>query len=160
MSPENQPQDNVWISREEYERLRVAASQPQPQLQQPNQTVNATQPQAVVQAFENPDKVSHQQVITGLVLGLMVILSLSFSIFRFFAIPAILIFLVFAILNIIDFVRAGKGLNGAATTSKRRHTYKILLIVGVSLLVVPVVSYMALILFFVLLFSLGGGPSS
>src|SRR5947207_2002537 len=114
--PPEQPNNNVWVSREEYERLRAAA----------NITVVQT-------AGLSPDKVKNQQIVIGIILGGGLILAMSVGLVQL-AVPIIAILLLFSIASVVGYTRAK-----ASHIAQRSPMRLVLLITGI-VLAVPIIA--------------------
>lgn len=107
MQPEQpKPDENVWISREEYERLRQAeavqaSNTPVVSLGQP---VVMASPVSAVQSPRRNKTDDMAIIVTGVAAALL-IGSLSFSSFRGFAAPLIGVFMIFGAWTLIKMLR-------------------------------------------------------
>lgn len=164
--PPEQQQDNVWISREEYERLRQAQQA----------TVQAPQPQQPVvygqgyQAADEPPKVKPVQIALGAVLAVGLFLSLTAPFFKFISAPILIVMLIFAVMSLNDFRRAKGGVNGAVqpsmntvtTTNQQKGSgkYHALLVVLLCILAAPVIFIGGIIILLIFAAHGSGGQSS
>jgi hypothetical protein len=159
--PPEQQQDSVWISREEYERLRQA-----------QQTVPA-QPVIYGQTdypVDEPAKVKPIQVAVGTVLAIGLFLSLTVPFFKFISAPILLALLIFAAMSFNDFRRAKRQVNGTAQSSmdtvaianqgKGSGKYHALLVVLLCILAAPVVLIGGIIILLIFAAHGSGGQSS
>lgn len=148
----------VWISREEYDRLRQTNNETV--YQGPNIIANPP--------TSNNEPISIQLVMLGL-LAAGLFLAFTNEWFSFLTVPLLIIFAVFSLISFTKFFKTAQGgdvvsgnvMTGSNTTpQKKKSVVKWLLIITVGVLVVPVVVPMVLFIFLMIIFSLGGGPSS
>jgi len=152
-------QNNVWVSREEYDRLRQQAG---------HSVADPTASYAHGQD-DDPPKVRRTQIAIGVILAIGLFLSMTNSLFKFVAIPVLLILLIFAAMSLNDF-RKAKQLHMQSTTGElpvdapRQNSasgkYKTLLVILVCTLAMPVVVVGGFIVVMLIMFSINGGPSS
>lgn len=148
----------VWISREEYDRLRQTNNEPV--YQGPNIIANPP--------TSNHEPISIQLVILGL-LAAGLFLAFTNEWFGFLAVPFLTIFVILSLISFAKFFKTAQGgdvvsgnvMAGSNTTpQKKKSLVKWLLIITVGLLVAQIVVPMVLFIFLMIIFSLGGGPSS
>lgn len=157
MPPEQQ--GNVWVSKEEYERLRQA--------QQEHVQLLANQ----TYAADEPAKVKPIQITVGIILAVGLFLSMTVPILNFISVPILGVLLIFAAMSINDFRRSKDQVNNAvqpssvhtsavANQAKGSGKYRVLLIVLLCILASPVAFIGLMLVLLVLAFAGGGGQSS
>ena len=164
--PSEQQEDNVWISREEYERLRQA-QQAAVQSAQPQQPVMYGQG---YQVADEPAKVKPTQIGIGVVLAVGLFLSLTTPLFGFISAPILVILLIFAVMSLNDFRQAKQGTNDAAEPSMNSSAianqqrgsgkYHVLLVVLLCILAAPVIFIGGIIILLIFAAHGSGGQSS
>lgn len=157
--------ENVWISREEYDRLRN------------NQTTTASTPATVTadstpfSAAKEEKKAQRMQTILGVVLAIMLLISMTNENLSAFSLLPVSLFAIFAIMSLIDYLRKrhssgtifGSPINPTSTADPavdakhRSSRYKLLLIIALILIALPILAPIAFILFFLVLAAFGGG---
>jgi hypothetical protein len=151
-----QPQSDgkVWISREEYERLRQA-EQSQPLPQSPVGT-----PTPFVSSTNTLETIQRQELIIGSILGIGFVLSLCVSNLRWLAVLIVIIFCAFALVSFMQYREAKMRIARGQTPRQPRSTTKILLTIGATLLIAPTVAFIALIVFLIVVLSVSGGAGA
>ncbi len=143
--------DAVWVSREEYNRLRQAES-----LQSQSVT---NQPAVVNSAFQAEKKQSPWMVV---VLGaLAVILFLSFATPFFdggLSYTLILLFFGIALIGLVDYLRKSRQVTSSKQTT--RKVIRVLVISALILAMLPVLYTAGMIIFFIIIVGLSGGRGS
>lgn len=130
-------QDHVWVSREEYDRLRQAQVQPQAAVIYSNNTI------AMADGNKPASPVTVLQVIAGAVLALL----------SFVYPPAIAVFAIFAAISVFDYYRMRNARAQNRPKKSLTAVYLLLVIVPLALFVVPI---LAVIAFFVLMIGICG----
>ncbi len=149
--------DAVWISREEYERLRAH--------QQTNISMQTTQTpsQVVTSTPDEEPHISRTKAIIGGALAAVLFLSVSVSGIRLAFIPVLVIFLAYIVVSLND-VRKARILHQpphAMQPGKPQKSLLLKLVIAVVIIAaLPILGYMAMIAFFIAIFALNGGPSS
>jgi hypothetical protein len=160
----NQQQDNVWISREEYERLRQQTQQPA--LRAISQPVVYG---AGYQVADEPAKVKPIQAIIGATLAIGLFLSLTVPFFSIISVPILGIMLIFGVMSYNDFRKGRqqsatptKSSIGTATENQKKGNgkYHALLAVLLIILAAPVLFIGGMIVLLIIFLAAGGGKGS
>lgn len=156
MPPQNK--DNVWISREEYDRLRAATQQATE-----TPTVSTDYYTATVEPSPTAAKNDTYQTALAVVFGMLLIYSLLASINKL-AETLIIIFLGYAVYGVFKHFSnrssAVSALPAATPKSTSQKILKIVAIIAALIVIVPVLVYGAMIILFIALISAGGGRGS
>lgn len=164
-TPENNDPSKIWISREEYERLRAAEN-----AQQQSTYTNPlyTMPPVVSVGYPDhsaSDKLAKQQKIVALFLAVLLIISLSVSAPVWLAGGTMAVFLIYSLVGINDYSRLRRrettvvSVKDMVADSAPSTIKKLLVIIGI-LLLLPVIGYTLFFMFIIFIFSIGGGPGS
>lgn len=138
--------DKVWISREEYERLRTNGS-----ISPGYGTPVVYTGQAGAEPLPPPDRQMGQTMqVVGLVAALALLLSFTTSMFDWLVVPAVLFLAGLAIISIWNVARSGRIAQPSKVTKYALAALGIILFL-------PILGYMAMIFLFILIFSFGGG---
>lgn len=168
--PPNEPQqnqDNVWISREEYERLRsVAARAPDTssngiQYGWDNGGIVNADPVTAYTDHSVSEKMADQQKMALLFLAIGLILSLSISGIGFLAPLFGSILTIFGFVSIFSYANQRKKENGQSQGVKQPPgVARTLLIITGIVLMIPVLGFFAMIMLMIFFMGLSGGRGS
>jgi len=154
--PSSQSEENkgVWLSREEYDRLRQADTQRVGVAEQEPEVTSAAQP-PVVSARSNS-----LQTTTGVVLAVGLLMAVTIEGLRWIFVPALCVFVIFAGVSINDMIKARRARSSGTVYATNRSAYIALLITGSVVIISPLIlGILALILITALMTSSGGRGS-
>lgn len=146
---ENNDQSKVWISREEYERLRQMENRP------PDTPPVISTPAASYQPHSLSDKMAKQQKIVALILAVLLIIVLSVGKLQALVVFIALVFVVFGIMSIVDYQRQRKREDNhdvPLPPGKEPHIFRRLAVIAGILLLIPIIGYMVMIFIVMSLF--------
>jgi asparagine N-glycosylation enzyme membrane subunit Stt3 len=153
-----QTNDKVWISREEYDRLREADKTPalphyptHGMQSNPYDVPPSTAPLSVMQ---------RQLLIVSTVLGVVFVLSLSVSVLHWLVAPIVVIFLIFAVVSLVQYNRAKAHIARGEAVKQPRSTARLLFLIAGGVLLLPFAFAGTMIVLFIIFMSLNGGQGS
>lgn len=152
------PQDNsVWISREEYERLKQAEQTAANQI--------APTPYVSSPAYDDPAQspalqtMRRQQTVVSAVLGIAFVIALTVPGLGWLAGIVVTIFIIFALTSLFQYQRTKRRVTKGDIPQPRSAVKLVLIVLG-CILLLPVLAYAGMLVLFVILFSAGGGGGS
>lgn len=160
-TPQQNPDPNkVWISREEYERLRAMDVS-----QSTNRTFVAPDKPYVSTAPDHTvsDGMFRTQKIVGFILAIALLIALSVSAGSWIVLAIVFVFLLFAIFSTADYAKQRKressllpdDLPGGKSSTVIKHALLAIAIV----IAIPVLANVAMIVLFMMLIAASGGQA-